>query len=283
MSEIPAGPGRTITGFLRRLTLGRVPSLFDAAYYQRTYPDAAASRLDPFLHYVLVGARRDYDPNADFDTAFYRAQGVRTRLDPLRHYLRIGAAEGLDPHPRFSTRGYLGRYPDVAAVKANPLQHYRAHGRPERRLADPSGLLPRTLVPLAGVASAHHWTLPGRDGVGLTLLRAAPDAADAVRVDRLCLSLCLDFGVVEGVADAVARFPAGVQDALHLDVGADRGRGGGRPSLLVALDHCHLQPVAADGTRTVRYAQAVLWDLRSEEPGVIATVREGAIRVSATA
>ncbi|WP_375462384.1 hypothetical protein [uncultured Methylobacterium sp.] len=275
---------RTVTGLLRRLTLGRVPTLFDTAYYLRTYPDAAASSLDPFLHYVLLGARRDYDPNADFDTPFYRAQGIRTRLDPLRHYLTIGAAAGYDPHPRFSTRSYLNRYPDVVAVKANPLQHYREHGRPEKRAAEPSKLVPRSIVALAGVPSAHHWTLPDRDGGGirLALLRGAPEAPGAERVERLCLSLCLTFEAVDDVVQVLAHFPTGVQDAVRLDVAADPGTAHLAPSLLVALDHCYLQPAAPDGARTVSYAQAVLWDLRPEVPRVITNVPHGALRVRAS-
>ncbi|SOR31965.1 protein of unknown function [Methylorubrum extorquens] len=70
------------SGLLRRAVIGRVPKLFDAAYYRERNPGVARSGLDPFLHYAWFGARRDRNPNADFDTAFYRRQSGRTRLDP---------------------------------------------------------------------------------------------------------------------------------------------------------------------------------------------------------
>jgi hypothetical protein len=67
--------------------------LFDAAWYQTTYPDVAPSGVDP-----------------------------------LRHYALIGAAEGRDPGPRFSTEFYLEHNPDVSP-SANSLLHYLHHGR----------------------------------------------------------------------------------------------------------------------------------------------------------
>ncbi len=95
---------RLASAAYRRLTLGRVPRLFDAAYYEAAAPEVARSGIDPYLHYVRRGAAQDRDPAPDFDTAFYRRQSGPTRLDPLRHYLRVGAQAGLDPHPSFSTR-----------------------------------------------------------------------------------------------------------------------------------------------------------------------------------
>lgn len=278
----PAAPrlGRKITGALRRLVFGRVPKLFDSAHYLRSHSDAAASALDPYLHYVLIGGRRNYDPNGDFDTAFYRTQAKAGR-NPLRHFIRTGAAEGFDPHPQFSTLRYLGRYPDVAAGRVNPLLHYRQDGRPERRIADPSTRLPRTTVALAGIPSAHHWVLPsgGQARFELTLLRAAPHEPGAEAVPRLRLSLGLEFDVVDRVVDALARFPAGIQDAVHLVIPAEGVRGGGIASLILALDHCRLHPIADDGTRTIHYAEAVLWDIRPTPPHVLTTLPDGAIRV----
>ena len=45
--------------------------LFDAVYYQTTYPDTAATGLDPLVHYMLAGAAEGRMPNALFDQAFY--------------------------------------------------------------------------------------------------------------------------------------------------------------------------------------------------------------------
>ena len=269
---------RKITGRLRHLVFGRGPKLFDAAYYVHTYPDAAASGLDPFLHYILIGGRRGYDPNSDFDTAFYKSQ-ARIRRNPLRHYIKVGATEGLDPHPQFSTFGYLGRYPDVAANKANPLQHYREHGRPERRIADPSTRLPRAMVALVGIPSSDHWRLPieGQNRVSLTLLRKLPHASAATFVERLRVSIGLDYDVVDGLVDVVARFPSGVQDSVSLELNANPVRGGGVPSLMLALDHCYVAPDDDGGQRVVSYAQAALWDLRPNKPRIMVILPHGTI------
>ena len=272
--------GRKFTGALRRLIFGRVPKLFDASYYLRSYPDASASTLDPYLHYILIGGRRNYDPNSDFDTAFYRKQAKAGR-NPLRHYIKAGAEQGFDPHPQFSTLGYLGRYPDVVAGRVNPLLHYRQDGRPERRIADPSTRIPRTMVALAGIPSAHHWVLPrkGQQRFELALLRATPDASAAEAIPQLRLSLGLNFDVVDQVVGAFVRFQMGVQDAVHLVLPAEGVRGGGVPSLILALDHCWLHPILADGTQTIHYAGAVIWDVRPTPPRVLATLPDGTIRI----
>ena len=270
---------RRLTGLLRRIVLGRVPKLFDTAHYLRHHPDAAASALDPYLHYSLIGGRRGYDPNADFDTAFYRLQ-TKARQNPLRHYVKVGAAKGLDPHPHFSTFSYLGRYPDVVAGKVNPLLHYRENGRPELRVADHSKRLPRTIAPLFGIPTAHHWELPrsGQARFDLTFLRTAPDHPAAEPIERLRLSLGLDFEAVDQLVAVLARVPTGVQDVVRFTLNADPSRGAGVPSLVLALDHCHLHPVAGDGTRIIRYAEAVLWDIRPIKPHVVATLPDGTIQ-----
>ena len=71
----------------------RDSSLFDGAWYLRTYPEVIATGLSPALH-----------------------------------YLRLGAAQGKDPGPEFSTNHYLSRHPMVARRRVNPLlNHLRTH------------------------------------------------------------------------------------------------------------------------------------------------------------
>ena len=55
----------------------RDSGLFDEAWYLATYPDAAASGLDPVEHYLTAGAARGYNPNPLFDTGFYARQMAR--------------------------------------------------------------------------------------------------------------------------------------------------------------------------------------------------------------
>ena len=52
----------------------RASGLFDVDWYLATYPDVAASGLDPIDHYLQVGAALGYNPNPLFDTKYYARQ-----------------------------------------------------------------------------------------------------------------------------------------------------------------------------------------------------------------
>ncbi len=66
--------------------------------------------------------------NYEYYTRTYRVQWF-----PLRHFLEAGWREGHNPSAAFNTRGYLAANPDVAAAGVNPLLHFLAHGREEKR------------------------------------------------------------------------------------------------------------------------------------------------------
>lgn len=78
--------------------LNREEGIFDASWYESTYPDVIS----------------------EGQTAFY-------------HYINHGYQEGRDPGPNFDTRYYLTAYPDVSMSELNPLVHYVIHGRAEGR------------------------------------------------------------------------------------------------------------------------------------------------------
>ena len=114
--------------------------LFDAAWYRSTYPDIAATGVDPERHYRLHGVREGRDPNAIFRTRWYQEtypDVAAGRLGPLDHYHLQGWREGRDPGPGFCTEAYLDRYTDVRANGRDPLLHYLRHGHEEGR--DPLG------------------------------------------------------------------------------------------------------------------------------------------------
>ena len=76
-----------------------------------------------------------------FDAAFYRRhnpEAAADGIDPALHYLRHGAAAGRDPGPDFSAAAYLARHPEAAARGVNPLLHaiaagWRGGGKAEER------------------------------------------------------------------------------------------------------------------------------------------------------
>lgn len=76
-----------------------------------------------------------------FECDWYRQRYpdvAQVGMDPVEHYLLHGASESRDPGPAFSTARYLVDYPDVADAGLNPLVHYLAFGRAEGRVARPS-------------------------------------------------------------------------------------------------------------------------------------------------
>ena len=265
------------TGLLRRAVIGRVPKLFDAAYYRERNPRVARSGLDPFLHYAWFGARLDRNPSADFDTAFYRRQSGRTRLDPVRHYGQIGAKQGLDPSPGFSTSLYLARYPDVVAAGINPLLHFRTDGRAEGREAAPSPIEPDRLRALDGVAEDHVLTLPEAEGgrFALTLLRESPLDGAADFAPRFCLQLCVDGVEYDALLDAFRAFETGGQEAVALEIDTGAGPHPPMPTQLLAFERCFVSRERDGRVLRLRYAEMRAWDLRLKRPGVAAVFSGG--------
>ncbi len=273
-----------VTRLIRRLTIGRVPRLFDEAFYRARYPDVARSGIDPYLHYVRRGVSLAYDPNADFDTAFYRRQSGPTRLDPVRHYLRTGAAAGLDPSPAFSTLMYLARYPDVGRAGINPLLHFRRDGRSEGRIAAPSASEPDQWVALAGVRAAHRWDYPMAQGprFALTFRRDVPVEGCPDHAPRLCLVLTLDEAEMAALVETVEGFARGLPDIVALDIDTGARPHPPRPTAILALEQC-FHGTGADGERLLRYAEARLWDLVPARPRVRALGRGGCLSVGVPA
>lgn len=71
-----------------------------------------------------------------FDREWYLSTNpdvAASRADPLDHFLDHGWREGRDPTPRFSVDEYLENNPDIAAAGVNPFVHWLQHGRHEGR------------------------------------------------------------------------------------------------------------------------------------------------------
>jgi hypothetical protein len=74
----PAEPPRPVPPSLaEQVETIRASRLFDADWYVARYPDAAASGLDPVVHYLTVGAVQGHDPNPLFRTVYYAWQLAR--------------------------------------------------------------------------------------------------------------------------------------------------------------------------------------------------------------
>ena len=146
MPSTPAAGGLTrLTRwlrFVRNLRMAKPGSafrrLFDANYYRESYPDVAASGVDPFWHFVSNGAFEGRNPHPLFDTNFYLSQcPPRTSINPLSDYLEHGEAQGRRPHRLFDPEYYTRRYPDIRQARMNALLHYVLHGAAEGRKPHP--------------------------------------------------------------------------------------------------------------------------------------------------
>ncbi len=127
--------------------LVRTSGLFDSQWYCERYADAAASDVDPALHYVRHRAAPARAPGPAFDGAAYldRFRDVDDAgWDPLLHYLRHGRAEGRrierfdvnDPVRRrldreliessdlWDRHWYFEAYPAARATGQQAIEHY---------------------------------------------------------------------------------------------------------------------------------------------------------------
>jgi len=144
----------------RRLILES--GIFDAEYYQRTYPSVT---MEPLHHYLVSGAVDLFNPSPLFDAAYYVSHQTDINLsgqNPLLHYIQFGAMEGRNPHPLFSSSFYLACSPDVVESGVNPLRHYLLYGAAEGRdphpLFDTSFYLVRNpFVPGTGLNPLVHY------------------------------------------------------------------------------------------------------------------------------
>jgi GT2 family glycosyltransferase/glycosyltransferase involved in cell wall biosynthesis len=115
--------------------------LFDRDWYVDQYSEIGASGVDPYMHYVHIGADRGYDPNPLFDSDWYLAQYpdvAAAGKNPLIHYFHDGATQGYDPNPYFDTDWYVAQNIDVIPSGMNPLLHYIRVGAATGRNPSPA-------------------------------------------------------------------------------------------------------------------------------------------------
>lgn len=121
------------------IELIRESGMFDEQWYLKEYPEVGALGLDPYAHYMHIGARLGRHPGPGFDAAWY-LENYRDvadlQINPLLHYLTHGRFEGREirridhgrsdaAHPHESDRDCLtilpgagGKLPDLFRLKA---------------------------------------------------------------------------------------------------------------------------------------------------------------------
>lgn len=120
--------------------------LFDEKYYLGRYEDIQRRNNDPLRHFIRHGYKENRNPNAFFDTKFYREKYLdgNDTINPLYHYLTSVSALICKTSDFFDGAYYLGKYPDVLKSGMNPLVHFILFGYNEGRVGAPTKLSEHT-------------------------------------------------------------------------------------------------------------------------------------------
>lgn len=84
---------------------------FNEKWYLTKYPEVRKFSIDPILHYIRIGIKKNYNPNPDFSSKGYiklNFQGLNQYLNPLAHYILHGKLEGR--RIRYTTKDLLSDF-----------------------------------------------------------------------------------------------------------------------------------------------------------------------------
>lgn len=185
--------------------MASAPALFDPAYYAAQIGGPVS---DPLGHFRTVGDAAGLDPCPYFSTRFYKQTypdwakaGAATALeDFLRHE---AAGHFRKPHPLIDPLHYLDRYPDLAAAKVQPVQHFARLGDAEGRTPSAdfdAAFYARCYLRLGQTGAFAHFIREGRAAGHLP----APDPQRAAQSARAAVEALRGLGnpVVLAVHDA---------------------------------------------------------------------------------
>lgn len=144
----------------------------DQAWYLAAYPDVAAGRMAPLVHYLVSGGREGRAPSGLFEPRWYAQQHAAalaaTSMTPLEHFVRSGAGGAGASHPAFDVGHYLAQAP-ILAPGDDPLSHYLregwALGLSPHPLFDTAWYLRQAPQAEGGPALSHYLTTGWREGL----------------------------------------------------------------------------------------------------------------------
>lgn len=263
------------TSVVRSVFVGRCPEIFDDKYYSKQSKIVSRFGFDPYLHYVMFGARKGFDPAADFNTSFYLAKCGPSRLDPVRHYLRYGVQSGFDPSPSFNTKWYLEAYPDVRASGVNPLLHYRKHGKQEGRVPSSASAQMANISDIVGIPSGQIEDLSRLQMSErcFSISSRSTYAGGGVYARRFCLLIDFSDDTIMTLLSSFKACAKNSKICVSFDA-YDRMRNScAKNSMMLSFEHAYVAEVSCQ--RWVDYAEVHLWDLRTEVPRVAAVFPSG--------
>ena len=110
--------------------------LFQPKWYSEKYN--LNKSWNPFLHYTIIGIKKEYDPSDEFNTDIYRNSVVENSYKiyselSIFDFISRPNHEPTKVNKYFNGQYYLKIYPDVSLSGINPLLHYIKHGKKENR------------------------------------------------------------------------------------------------------------------------------------------------------
>ena len=108
--------------------------VFQPYCYKKAYlKDSTAHRI-ALLHYLLIGERRGYSPNAFFDPKYYgKSQARNRKSSAFAEYLRSNSPSTPSPSAYFDHQWYCTQNPDWHDDFSHPFLHFWHKGIFEKR------------------------------------------------------------------------------------------------------------------------------------------------------
>jgi hypothetical protein len=135
------------SGYYRTLSLFLLPfkvlldcfyieklGVFQAYCYKKAYLNDSTSHRVALLHYILIGERRGYPPNAFFDPKYYSSSRARNnKSSALAEYLRSNSPSTPSPSANFDHQWYCTQNPGWHEDFGHPFLHFWRKGIFEQR------------------------------------------------------------------------------------------------------------------------------------------------------
>ena len=99
---------------------------FDLTWYRKKYPEVEKTGINPIMHYLEYGAKKNYDPSHNFQTKWYLEKYFdvsNTKMNPFVHYIQFGIKEGRLSKP-LSESEVNNKYEEIVNINNSLVDLY---------------------------------------------------------------------------------------------------------------------------------------------------------------
>ena len=134
-----------------------ISGLFDDVWYTNEY-ESITDISSALHHFSLSGIYDDYNPNAYFDSDWYRqTYGLKASQIPLVHYIRSWHTNIFNPSKSFDVQGYVSKNPKLANYTIEPLAHYLHSEKTKELFVSISSIAERQLLFSSSALFMKEW------------------------------------------------------------------------------------------------------------------------------